>query len=149
MSHFKAILTSLFALCIALIGASSASAVDCTVSTYNSVEFKKPQIQFSPYEKIFVKILCTGLEAGEYSMHANWIHKKRGMIRSDKRTFRMDISGERFVFFWFKLSQKGPLSSLLTNKDFNGENFGAWLVEIYLNNTLVGSSEFQILPEGQ
>ncbi len=149
MSHFKVILPGLFALCLTLTGASSAPGVECTVSTYNSVEFKEPRIEFSPYEKIFARILCTGLEVGEQSMHANWIHKDRGLIRSDKHRFRMDVSGERLVFFWFKLTRKGPLSSVLTNKDFHEDNFGAWLVEIYLNDTLVGSSDFQILPEGR
>ena len=145
----KAITTALFGVLIVLMGVSTVSAVECTTTAYRSVEFKEPQSLFSPYEKVFVKIMCRGLEAGEHVVRANWIHKKRGMIRSDNHRFKMDIKGDRFVFFWFKLTKKGPFSSALTNKDFHEENFGEWYVQAYLNDRLVGTEDFKILPEGR
>jgi len=145
----KPFMAGLFSVLIFLIGAATVSAVECTGSTYSSADFKEVQALFSPYEKVFVTVICSGLEAGEHVMHANWIHKQRGMVRSDSHDFKMDIKGDRFVFFWFKLTRKGPFSSTLTNKDFHEENFGEWVVEAYLDDSLVGTAEFRILPGGQ
>ena len=124
--------------------ASSVSGFECQAATYGSAEFKEVRKTFSPHEKVFVKIHCSSLEAEEYVMHANWLHKKRGMIRSDKHTFKMDIKGERVVFFWFKLTKRGPFSSAITNQDFHEENYGEWMVETYLNNTKVAVNDFTI-----
>ncbi len=124
--------------------ASSVFGFECEAATYNSREFKEVRTVFSPYEKVYVKIRCGALEAGEYAMHANWLHKKRGMVRSDKHTFKMDIRGERVVFFWFNLTKRGPFSSTITNKDFHEENFGEWVVETYLNNSKIAENNFTI-----
>jgi hypothetical protein len=86
----------------------SSMAADCTSGLYKSLKFKEESSRFSPYEKVFIKTTCTGLAAGEYVMHVNWVHHRRGLLRSDKHEFGMDIEGRRVVFFWFKLSQKGP-----------------------------------------
>ncbi len=71
------------------------------------------------------------------------------MVRSDNHPFKLDINGDRFVYFWFKLTKKGPFSSALTNKDFHQENFGEWVVQAYLDGSLVGAEDFKILPEGR
>ncbi len=72
-------------------------------------------------------------------MHANWLHKKRGMVRSDKHTFKMDIRGERVVFSGSRRKGGAFFKSTITNKDFHEENFGSGLLKL-LNNTLVGST---------
>jgi hypothetical protein len=145
----KVLTAGLGGVLILFLGTAVVLGVECTGSTYSSADFKEVQSLFSPYEKVFVTVVCSGLEAGEHVMHANWMHKKRGMIRSDTHDFKMDINGDRFVFFWFKLSRKGPFSSALTNKDFHEENFGEWVVESYLDDSLVSTSKFKILPGGQ
>ncbi len=137
----------LLSLSMAAAPAASVSAFECQAATYGSAEFKEVRKTFTPREKVFVKIHCSSLEAGEYVMHANWLHKKRGMIRSDKHTFKMDTKGERVVFFWFKLTKRGPFASVITNKDFHEENFGEWMVETYLNNTKLAASDFTISDE--
>lgn len=132
------------ALLVVLCRGSSASGFECEAATYSSAELKEVRTVFSPHEKVFVKILCDALEAGEYVMHANWLHRKGGMVRSDQHAFTMDVKGERVVFFWFKLSKRGPFSSTITNKDFHEENFGEWVVETYLNNSRIAENNFTI-----
>lgn len=127
---------------VALPGAPIAA--DCTSALYKSLEFKQESERFSPYEKIFIKTRCSGLAAGEHTMHVNWIHHRRGLFRSDKHDFGMDIEGNRVVFFWFKLTKKGPFSSALSNSDFHEENFGSWRVEVYLGNEIVTNQAFEI-----
>lgn len=119
----------------------------CSGSMYNNPAFDQRETDFSPYEKIYLIIECTGLEPGEYTMHANWTHRNRGIIRSDKHSFSAEEGRKQGVFFWFKLSRKGPVASMLSNQDFHEENFGAWVVETYLNDELILSNEFTITDD--
>ena len=135
----------IFALCIG--NGGNAHGFVCSGSTYNSPAFEQQVTDFSPYEKIYLIIECTGLQPGEYKMYANWTHQKRGMIRSDKHDFTAEQGLRNSIFFWMKLSKKGPMSSMLSNQDFHEENFGEWVVETYLNDKLIVSNEFTITDD--
>lgn len=120
--------------------------VDCAADLYRNAVFTEPQTDFSPYDKIFIVVECDGLTVGPQVMHANWIHEKRGLIRSNTYDFFQEADGKRSIYFWFKLLRRGPLASTLLNKDFHEENFGRWLVEVYLNDEPLLSREFSITP---
>lgn len=126
--------------------ALSVAGVDCAAQLYRNAVFTEPQTEFSPYDQIFIVIECDGLTAGEQVMHANWIHENRGLIRSNKHEFIQEADGKRSVYFWFKLLRRGPLASTLLNKDFHEENFGQWVVEVYLNDEQLLAREFSIIP---
>lgn len=119
----------------------------CSGSMYNNPSFDQRETDFSPYEKIYLIIECTGLQPGDYTMRANWTHRNRGIIRSDKHSFLAEEGRSQGVFFWFKLSKKGPVSSMLSNQDFHEENFGEWVVETYLNDELILSNDFTITDD--
>ena len=116
----------------------------CSGTMYNDPSFTEKVTSFSPYEKVFLIVECSGLEPGPYTMHANWIHQQRGIIRSDKHNFEAEKGKKQGIFFWFKLSPKGPMASMFSGQDFHEENFGQWRVETYLNDDLVLSHEFSI-----
>jgi len=127
-----------------LILPASASAFDCQADMYNSTAFDQPRLNFSPYDKIYIIIECRDLPAGDYSMHANWTNRRRGLIRSNNHDFVMTEAGKRSVYFWFKLTRKGPLASAFTNKDFDEANLGDWQIDVFLNEELVAGKEFTI-----
>ena len=116
----------------------------CMGATYKSPAFDQKVTEFSPFDTIYVIIDCTSLSPGEHVMHANWLHNQRGMIRSDKHTFTAEDGSKRGLYFWFKLSKKGPIASMMSNKDFHEENFGDWTVEIYLDDSKVVERSFSI-----
>lgn len=116
----------------------------CDGATYKSPAFDQEVTEFSPFDSIYVIINCTGLTPGEHTMHANWLHSQRGMIRSDSNTFTSEDGNKRGLYFWFKLSKKGPIASMLSNEDFHEENFGDWSVKIYLDDTEVVERHFRI-----
>lgn len=122
----------------AVIGAS------CTGATYKSPAFDQEVTEFSPFDTIYLILDCTGLRPGDHTMHANWLHNQRGMIRSDSHTFTAEDGNKRGLYFWFKLSKKGPVASMLSNQDFHEENFGDWTVETYLDDTKVVERSFSI-----
>ena len=116
----------------------------CTGGTYKSPAFDQEVTEFSPFDTIYLILDCTGLFPGEHTMHANWLHNRRGMIRSDSHTFSTEDGNKKGLYFWFKLSKKGPVASLLSNQDFHEENFGDWTVEVYLDDSRVVERRFAI-----
>lgn len=132
-----------------LMSAQHSCGAECTGATYNSTAFQQETAQFSPYEKIYLILSCTGLAPGRHTMHVNWMHSKRGLIRSDQHIFDADAGQKQGIYFWFKLSKKGPLASMFSNQDFHEENFGDWSVETYLDDELVVTKPFTILDGGQ
>ena len=116
----------------------------CTGTTYKNSNFDQEATDFSPFDAIYLLLDCTGLSPGEHIMHANWLHNQRGMIRSDSHTFTTEDGTKRGLYFWFKLSKKGPVASMLSNQDFHEQNFGDWTVEIYLDDTRVVERGFSI-----
>ena len=116
----------------------------CSGATYKSPAFDREVTEFSPFDTIYVILDCTGLSPGEHTMHANWLHSQRGMIRSDSHTFTTEDGNKRGLYFWFKLSKKGPVASMLSNQDFHEENFGDWTVEIYLDDNRMVERRFSI-----
>lgn len=124
---------------------SGAGGTECTSETYTQLTFDKPQKDFSAYEKIFVRIHCRELDAGEHTLYVNWVHDSVGIVRSDKQDFLVDMDGaEHRAFFWFRLSRQGPIKSAITNQDFYPGHLGVWTVEVSLGETVVTSSAFSI-----
>ena len=120
------------------------SAAVCQAKMYNDPAFAESRDDFSPYDKIYIIIECDQLEAGYHIMHANWIHQNRGLVRSNRHEFDMEKEGKRGIYFWFKLTKKGPLASAFTNQDFSEKSLGDWLVEVYLDDDLMVSKNFTI-----
>ena len=119
----------------------------CSGATYKGPDFEQEVTEFSPFDTIYLILDCSGLRPGEHVMHANWIHQKRGTIRSDKYEFRAEDGRKRGIFFWFKLNKKGPMASMLSNQDFHEENFGDWAVEAYLDDQLLMTESFKITED--
>ena len=120
------------------------SAFECTSQTTSGGSFDDPLSSFTPYDKIYVTFSCGNLEVGDYRMDANWVHGKEGIVRADSYQFRVEKKTDQKIYFWFKLSQKGPLESAFTNEDFYENHFGEWSVQGYLNDEPASVSEFMI-----
>ncbi len=135
----------LFFIFVNILAVYSAAGAECTSDTYNQLSFDKPQINFNPYDRVFARIHCQGLDAGDHTLYINWVHNKAGIVRSDKQDFSVDVQGaDHTVYFWFKLTRHGPIKSTITNQDFYPGHLGDWLVEARLGNTVVSSSAFSI-----
>lgn len=150
ISSGRALATQIVSSMVLLLLVQQSYGAECSGATYNTTAFEKETSQYSPYEKVYLIIECTGITPGEHTMHANWIHKKRGMIRSDKHSFTAQADNNtRGIYFWFKLSKKGPMASMFSNQDFHEENFGEWRVETYFNDELVVTKNFTITDSVQ
>ena len=108
MGGVKCLFVSLFAnLALSMVCQQDGYAAVCEAKMYDDPAFAEQRLDFSPYDKIYIIIECDDILAGSHTMHANWIHKQRGLIRSNKHDFVMEQRGKRGIYFWFKLSKKG------------------------------------------
>jgi len=118
---------------------------ECISETYGQASFEKPQAAFSPYERVFVKISCEALDAGDHTLYINWVHQQAGIVLSDKKGFYVQQAGAgHTAYFWFKLTRLGPIKSTLSNRDFYPGHLGEWYVEIFLAEKSVSTSSFSI-----
>ena len=138
-------ISALIVSAVMLAPAPDITAAECASGTSRQISFDNPQAVFSPYDKIFVRITCSGLDAGDHTLQVNWVHGRVGIVRSDKQDFTINVSGsDHTAYFWFKLSRQGPIKSVITNQDFYPGHLGDWAVEVSLGERLVSSSAFSI-----
>ena len=142
---FPAMIFALTVSVVVLAPVPDVTAAECASSTYSQQSFDNPQAAFSPYEKIFVRIHCGGLDAGDHTLYVNWVHARVGIVRSDKQNFSIGAAGaDHTAYFWFKLSRLGPIKSVITNRDFFPDHLGNWAVEVSLDERPATSSSFSI-----
>ena len=132
--------------CLLLGHVSYAFAMECTGNLSANGQFDRIQSVFSPLDRIHIKAECVDLQPGRYLVHANWIHNKQGIFRTDKHEVEVQDDRTYGGFFWFKLSRKGPIRSAISNSDYHEQNYGEWSVEVYLENELIIREGFEIIP---
>lgn len=121
------------------------NAAECSSQTYNDISFTEFRTDFSPYDRIFIKIDCNDLQQGKHSLLVNWVHQKAGIVRSDKQEFTVKTTGTgHTAYFWFKLTRRGPIKSTLTNQDFYQGHMGDWFAEVVLDNQIAVQSMFTV-----
>lgn len=123
---------------------TSAQGYDCKSNIYNDISFLDPKKTVSPYDKIFVKIDCSQIPVGSYTIQVNWIKNNYGIIRTNRQDFVIDVPSDRMIYFWIKLHKKGMLSSGFSGNDYNEEFYGDWTVETYIDDEAVSSNTFLI-----
>lgn len=117
---------------------------ECVAKTYSDSSFLESRNSFTPYNKIFVKIVCKQLLPGSYNVNVNWVRHNHGVIRSDEQLFHIIAQEDRVIYFWIKLFKKGRISSSISGSNYSSQSFGEWNVEAYMNNELITSNKFTI-----
>ncbi len=129
----KAYILILVSFIVLLISSNIGYTYECEVDTYSDAALIDKKSIFSPRDRIYVKVLCMHLPAGEYNTHVNWILPNLGIFRSDNQQFKVDHRSDRMVHFWMQLFKNDTFTSLFNNDDYKEEYYGEWVVETYIN----------------
>lgn len=119
-------------------------AVECIGKTYADSTYLTETKRFSIYNKVFLKVHCTGIERGRYAINTDWVSPAGELIRKESIEFDNDISMNRTFFLWFKLFRKGPLERTFSNEDFESTYYGTWEVVNYFNGVKVANTHFDV-----
>ena len=130
----KAYVLTLVSLMVLVLSPNTGYTYVCEVDTYSDAALIVRENIFSPRDRIYVKVLCMHLPAGEYNTHVNWILPNLGIFRSDNQPFKVDNRSDRMVHFWMQLSKNDTFTSLFNNSDYKDEYYGEWVVETYIND---------------
>ena len=139
-------ITLLFILCCAILHISStnSNSYECSADLFDNMEMKEPKTDLSIYDKVYLKIVCEKLHAGEYTFIVNWVNPNDKVVAHDRHTFMVDSPGPQIAFFWFRLLKKGPFERRWLNSDYQKENYGLWEVYVYSGGELIVSKQFNL-----
>lgn len=134
--------TLILCCCSAWMIPTDSLAYDCEGATFKDSEFTKPATDFSPYEKVFLRIICKGLPAGTYAITSDWKNSQNEIYRQNRHEFTLNQQSDYMTFSWIKLIRKGPLKRTFTGQDFSAMSYGEWTVRAYLKGEQISNNSF-------
>jgi hypothetical protein len=126
---------------VSIFGTTNVHALSCSGDLFESIAAEEPRTQFSPYDTIYLRVLCQDLTEGSHTTRVDWIHSKLGLMRTDERIMdtsdQQNQSLDQMFYFWLKLHKRGPLSAMLSGSDFKEQLLGEWEVRCYVDDVSV------------
>ena len=116
----------------------------CQSELYNDMEFSQPVNSFTVFDKVYLKLICSGLPAGSYTVVSDWINPLGKVTRRNNHTFEVKKETDYMTYSWMKLLRKGPFQRNFTGHDVDPENYGMWTVKAYLRGREVAAEQFTL-----
>jgi hypothetical protein len=112
---------------------------------YNRKPFVTKQDQFLPSDRIYIVIELHDLDKGKHQLSASWINPEGKAINTSEHTILLNApEASHRSYFWLELMKNGPFSEMITGREYKGNVYGRWEVELRLNGQPVGRREFTI-----
>jgi hypothetical protein len=119
---------------VSIFGITDVHALSCSGDLFESIAAEEPRTQFSPYDTIYLRVLCQDLTEGSHTTQVDWIHSRLGLMRTDERIMDTSNQQDLMFYFWLKLHKRGPLSAMLSGSDFKEQLLGEWEVRCYVDD---------------
>ena len=115
------------------------------IAMYNAKPFVSEQDRFLPSDRIYIVLELHDLEKGKHQLSASWINPEGKTINTSEHTILLNAPESRHrSYFWLELMKNGPFTELVTGREYKGNVYGRWEVQIHLNGHPVGRREFTI-----
>ncbi|KGO34521.1 MAG: hypothetical protein WBN83_00295 [Desulfoprunum sp.] len=112
---------------------------------YNAKPFVTEQDTFLPSDRIYIVLELHDLDKGQHRLSASWIDPEGKTINTSEHTILLDAPElTHRSYFWLELMKNGPFTELVTGREFKGNVYGRWQVQIHLNGHPVDKREFSI-----
>lgn len=116
-----------------------------SVGLYHDDRFQEPQQKFFPSDKIYVLIDFPKLQKQDYNLSVEWIRPDGVLARNDTHLLStVEEGAAQQVFFWLQLHEKGPVSQMLSGREYSEHVFGEWKVKLYCNGELLSIAGFTV-----
>lgn len=116
----------------------------CTGELYKDQSFSKPETTFSFLDTVYLKVTCTELPPGSYTIVSDWINPLGKLTRQNSFSFELMETTGYMTYSWMKLVRKGPLQRMFTGQDVDMEQYGEWVVKAYLRGVEVVTKQFTL-----
>lgn len=118
---------------------------DVHIQMYNQQPFGKELDAFFPFERIYVAITFPRLTAGKHALTAQWIDPTGKTVNSSAHTVLLEQPTQnKRIYFWLELIETGTFTQMFTGKEYSGDVYGTWRVDVYLDYNMIGSRAFTV-----
>jgi hypothetical protein len=112
---------------------------------FNKKPFIKEQYRFIPSDRMYLVMEFQNLDAGQHLVSASWINPAGKAISQTDHTIDLAEPAEKHrSYFWLELMKNGTLTEMFTGKEYKGNVYGKWEVQVHLNGNLVAKKYFNI-----
>ena len=117
------------------------------VFMYKDEDPSVPTTEFSPADRIFVRIILKNLPRGDYTFHADWYNALGDLQDSSRYRFTILKKTAEIIESQLKITEASPLRRLFSASEATGYHikfYGKWHVKLYLNGEELGSKYFTV-----
>lgn len=113
---------------------------------YSEQPFVKAQSLFSLYDTFYCVFDVAGLEIGSHTMRADWITPTGSLEHQSEYAFvhKKPVAQHR-LYSWLKVWRNGPITRIMTGREYKNKFYGLWHVRIYIDGNLLARQEFEAL----
>ncbi len=119
--------------------------VNVKISMFNKKPFSNDQYRFIPTDRIYLVLDFENLEAGRHQISASWINPDGKTISRADHSIDLEAPAPRHrSYFWLELMKNGAFTEMITGKEYKGNIYGRWHVQIHLNDQHIAEKSFDM-----
>lgn len=130
----------------AITGDSATNAsVNVKIRMFNKKPFNNDQYRFIPTDRIYIVLDFENLEAGRHQVSASWINPDGKTISRADHSIDLEAAASRHrSYFWLELMKNGAFTEMITGKEYKGNIYGRWHVQIHLDDQHIAEKSFNM-----
>ncbi|RPH38925.1 MAG: hypothetical protein EHM86_08695 [Desulfobulbaceae bacterium] len=119
--------------------------VNVKISMFNKKPFNNDQYRFIPTDRIYLVLDLENLEAGRHQISASWINPDGKTISRADHSIDLESPASRHrSYFWLELMKNGAFTEMITGKEYKGNIYGRWHVQIHLDDQHIAEKSFNM-----
>ncbi len=123
------------------------SNIACDVYMYKNDDTSSPATQFSPRDRIIVRVKFLHLSKGSYTFQADWYNAFGKLQDTSSSYFTIEKTTDVYSESQLEIIRASALRRLFSTSETTGYNitfYGLWKVKIFLNGNKIAIKEFEV-----
>ena len=122
--------------------------VTCEAYMFKNEDSRHPVFEFSPHDKVFIRVKFKNLKQGLYTLHTDWYNPLGKLQEKSSFQFTQRRQASFSAQSWIQLKRAGFMKRVFSVSNSGGYNvkfFGEWRVVIYLNGEEMVTHRFKMI----
>jgi hypothetical protein len=122
--------------------------VTCEAFMFKNEESLSPVSEFTPRDKVVIRIKFKDLKPGHYTVHTDWYNPLGKLQEKSAFSFQQKRQASFSAQSWIQLKRAGFMKRLFTVSNSGGYNmkfYGEWRVVVYLNGEEMVAQKFKVI----
>lgn len=121
--------------------------ITCDSFMYRNEDVDKPTTQFTPHDRIVIRVKFKDLQKGSYTFQADWYNPSGGFQDTSSSYFTIQKTTNVVSESQLELMRAGALRRMFSTSETTGYHikfYGLWEVKVFLNGNKIIIKEFEI-----